>query len=341
MSNTKLLQTEETAGEVRRLLSSGGVAKLAVAFWGDGANNKIGVTKRKEETRILCNLFSGGCNPDEIKKMLKPTVQMRYLNGLHAKLYWTRGGMVVGSSNASANGLGDEGTELNGNVGLNVLLRSPSMLQQAEKWFDRLWDENCANIVDKDTAEAARPAWRRFKQSTFLKALAANPNLFRGSKVRVLVYKDDFFNEDEQLSLERDLRAQDLFTKSELVKMDESGYYDFYLDGKEWPVNPGTIFIDFHWGSEKTSPKFQGIWRVRSQARWGKQRDGTRIVTCDSFDRLLGLRFPQSEQRDLAKNLHAYLKSKHLWGRHEKGRSHYNHLDMDLHKFWKVIQGPD
>ncbi len=149
MSNTKLLQTEETAGEVRRLLSSGGVAKLAVAFWGDGANNKIGVTKRKEETRILCNLFSGGCNPDEIKKMLKPTVQMRYLNGLHAKLYWTRGGMAVGSSNASANGLGDEGTELNGNVGLNVLLRSPSMLQQAEKWFDRLWDENCANIVDK------------------------------------------------------------------------------------------------------------------------------------------------------------------------------------------------
>jgi hypothetical protein len=139
MAGCELLNTTETATQLKALLRAPGLASLAVAFWGDGAARKLGLDQRKGKTRILCDLYSGGCNPDEIKRLLKPQIEVRYLKGLHAKLYCMEHGAVVGSSNASANGLGDENEDLSGTIELNAFFDERSVQAAAEKWFERHW----------------------------------------------------------------------------------------------------------------------------------------------------------------------------------------------------------
>jgi len=187
----ELLETaDDTASRLKELMKAPGVARLAVAFWGKGAVRRLGLGQRKGETRILCHLFSGCCNRDEIKKLLKPKIEVRYLNGLHAKLYCTQKGAIVDSSNASANGLGDEDAELAGNIELNVLFDAKSLQVAAEVWFDQHWKDAEDNVVDEDIAESARAVWKRRRSQTLLKSIAADSDSLRGSRINVLVHND-------------------------------------------------------------------------------------------------------------------------------------------------------
>jgi hypothetical protein len=88
-----------------------------------------------------------------------------------------------------------------------------------------------------------------------LKAIAEDQAFLRGSRIRVLVYSDVGFADEELRSLKKEL-VPGLFTKSEWERMDDSEIYHFYLDATGWLVEPGTVFMDFHWGSERAIPKF-------------------------------------------------------------------------------------
>ncbi|GGE59148.1 hypothetical protein GCM10007421_37180 [Halopseudomonas oceani] len=93
--------------EVRRLTQSqpeSDPLRVAVAFWGAGADELVDPSKRY---RIICNLTEGGTNPAVIRMLLTcPNVEVRYLPGLHAKVFIGASQALVGSANFSANGLG-------------------------------------------------------------------------------------------------------------------------------------------------------------------------------------------------------------------------------------------
>ena len=148
----ELLDTLATTERLKSLLKTKGLARLAVAYWGEGAIKQLGLERLPSETRVLCDLWSGCCNPDEIKGLLKAGVSVRYFNKLHAKLYCTPAGIIIGSSNASSNGLGSEGQELSGNVELDAAVSSPAFTKAAEKWFDKRW----AKAVDQEVDEVGR-----------------------------------------------------------------------------------------------------------------------------------------------------------------------------------------
>jgi hypothetical protein len=331
VSKPELLGNDDIALRLQNLLSATGLARLAVAFWGRGAVNRLGLLHRAGATRVLCDLFSGGCNPDEIKELLRPRVEVRYMDRLHAKLYCTRKGVVVGSSNASANGLGYEGEELSGNIELNVLVKELSFRKEAEEWFDRLWDENDHHSVDEEVAESARPAWNGRRALTLLKALAADPESFRAKSIRVLVYDAGALPDDVQLWFEN--TGMTAFTSRQVKVMRETGLYDFYSDATGWPVQPGAIYLDFHWGRKNARPSFLGIWRVRDQGHWDQTENGTRIITCFRMTELDGLRFPHAEQMLFCTVLKTHLQSRSLWGQNTE-HNHYNYLEVPLLDFW-------
>ncbi|MBC7102912.1 MAG: phospholipase D family protein [Parvibaculum sp.] len=98
--------------EVQSLIGRSSDVSAAVAYWGKNSVKETGITQRKKgSTRILCDLFSGACNPDEVLKLLKCGVEVKTLDGMHAKVWVNRDTAIVGSANASANGLGFEGSK--------------------------------------------------------------------------------------------------------------------------------------------------------------------------------------------------------------------------------------
>lgn len=154
-TDTKLIKGNELAVAWRRLAPAKSVASLAVAFWGNGAAELLGLT-RLASVRIICNLQSGACNRAVVEQLVyNPKVELRTINNLHAKVYIAQTGAIVGSSNCSHNGMpaltGDNSiTDIDGSLEANVLLRSVQLRNELQDWFDKIWSEsievNCGNL---------------------------------------------------------------------------------------------------------------------------------------------------------------------------------------------------
>ena len=105
----RLLTGTDVHREVVRIMSRTGEVMAAVAYWGDGASERTGITRKKSrnKARVICDLLSGACNPAEIDKLMKLGVQVKTLDRLHAKIWIGGNTVILGSANASKNGLPD------------------------------------------------------------------------------------------------------------------------------------------------------------------------------------------------------------------------------------------
>lgn len=150
---------------VRWLLGRQEPINLAVAFWGAGAIDRIGLRERhanagERRTRIICDLMSGACNPGEIRQIraMQPTgVEVRTLDGLHAKVYSTTCHSIIGSANVSANGLGDIAVNLTSNLEAAVFSQNSLLANQLEEWFNGHWRN--AGIISDEMLNEAEILW--------------------------------------------------------------------------------------------------------------------------------------------------------------------------------------
>ncbi|MBN8947420.1 MAG: phospholipase D family protein [Rhodanobacter sp.] len=121
--------------------------RIAVAFWGNGAQAVFHPSRQYE---VICNLTTGGTNPAVIRDLrTMPNVRIRHLTQLHAKVILADKRAIVGSANFSANGLGFEGSEVEG------WLEAAAVIDGADvdRWFDHYW-RTSAEISDGDLAFA-------------------------------------------------------------------------------------------------------------------------------------------------------------------------------------------
>jgi hypothetical protein len=119
--------------EAIREVLSGSDVRCAVAFWGQGAD---GLFQPVKGARIVCNLLSGGTNPAVIELLVKSGANVKHSDDLHAKVYLSNLGAVVGSANASANGLGLEAGEQAYWVEAGAKLDNTKVVAD---WFEELW----------------------------------------------------------------------------------------------------------------------------------------------------------------------------------------------------------
>lgn len=248
--------TETTAlAEIRALLSRAGKAKLAIAFWGDGAARELGLGRDGLEAEVLCNLDSGACNPDEIERLLKmPGVCLRAHASLHAKVYWTAGGAVLGSSNASTNGLALKGEAAGAWAEANIHLDGADLLQTLEQWFDEEYRQGYE--IQPEDLERARTLWTKHAtlappgkrlNGSLLDLFAKAPDHPSWAAVKV-AYCRDPLDDDQEERFNATVEAGGL-------PPDLSGYGDWNAY-----IAPGDWIIDFDMDGKRAS--HSGNWRA-------------------------------------------------------------------------------
>lgn len=98
----------------------------------------------------------GGTNPKVIKDLLAyPSVEIKALNRLHAKVMIGDQQAIIGSANCSANGLNYEGDELKGWYEAGFRTADQEQLTQMRMWFDERWAEG-ESITDQMISDATQ-----------------------------------------------------------------------------------------------------------------------------------------------------------------------------------------
>jgi hypothetical protein len=153
----RLIREHEVAATFKRARKTGVSAVIAVPFWGKGAVSTLGLRKGPT-TRVICNLDSVACNPEVIDDIRNLGIEVRTHPRLHAKIYATESFAIVGSSNASTNGMTVEGAGSKGWIEANIASSDPELVADVIALFDMIWGDGETRKVRTSDIEAARRA---------------------------------------------------------------------------------------------------------------------------------------------------------------------------------------
>jgi hypothetical protein len=280
---------------IRSILSKTDTATLVVAFWGAGAIESLGLDKKWKSLRVVCNLDSGACNPDEIGRLTKLTnVDVRTDWRLHGKVYMAPDALVMGSSNASGNGLVIEGAAALGWAEANIVSRDPGLIAQLSGWCDERFSQ--AIEVDQHQLDLARVTWKARRNfapvqgpltSDLLDLARRQPDHPAFDSIKVV-----------QWAQQTSERAEEVF--DETVRMDGSLNGTSFYEGWGDAMTVGDWLIDFD--VSKGRSKFTGYWKV---VYIDKDNDVTFVRKSSSIDipAIGRLKVTEDGQRQLAEAL--------------------------------------
>lgn len=239
--------TEEDLSARVRLVLSGVEIQCAVAFLGDGAAELL---RDKEQAEIICDLSMGGTFPPELERLGAPTNEkLRFINGLHAKVYISSVGAIVSSANATANGIGND--------------RRPARLIEAgtfyspddpnwrgiKKWFREHYKK--AGRVDEAALAYAYQRWEPPKGAAFspvavrpgslLDLVRSNPEAFDGVG---FTFSSNLVPEEDAEEARRAVADQHVQQRPEIEQWPRGNIYYGWpeADVRQWP----STFIDFY-----------------------------------------------------------------------------------------------
>lgn len=251
----RFLDGEATTKEIVRLTEFSRQVRMAVAFWGDGAVEGLGLEGKGTSASVVCNLRSGGTNPHEIQKLIDQDIPVRQCHTLHGKVYLFDEQVIVGSSNASANGLALQGKELAGWREANILTADRSIYEAAERWMDEL-DTRPIDQPDLDAAKVefdkrrAAAAIMMPPKTSLVDALRTRPETFKDRQIYVCVYLERFDEEDRRrVARERERREGDKA-----------------IDALGWEVPTDAKLVCFYI-NKRNAVLFEGFWE-RPATEW-------------------------------------------------------------------------
>lgn len=242
--------------KVREILDATDEATIVVAFWGKGAINSLGLRKPWRSLKIVCNLESGACNPDEIEELLQlgSSVEVRSDLRLHGKVYSSGSGVVLGSSNASTNGLVVEGVAAHGWSEANIFSDDTELNSEIQNWCNERFAG--ARPISQADILAARKLWEIRKEASDRTAASANdliqvvrkkPEDFANSKIKVVQWARKATDEAE--------KAYNSAVKADHL-LEGTDYYEGWGD----EMKLGDWLIDYQ--IERSKAGFTGYWKV-------------------------------------------------------------------------------
>ena len=112
-----------------------------------------------QQSQIACNLQSSACNPYVIEDLKNAQgVTVRSHPRLHAKIYATNKFAIIGSSNASSNGLAIEGPPESW-IEANVISDDPATVRSAFALFQEIWDSPETSKITSAALTEAKKLW--------------------------------------------------------------------------------------------------------------------------------------------------------------------------------------
>jgi hypothetical protein len=166
-----------------------GPLDIAVAFWGAGAIEELGLDDSSREIRILLDLSAGATNPDVVRDLIKHYPDgVRSVRRLHSKAFLGKSEIAVGSANASANGLGLEGAEVSQWYELGMISSDTTAIRDAHDWFAELWSGAHPVDVEGTIFAEVQKAWKERQKhrphpdtgtDSLIAAAIKNPEAFK------------------------------------------------------------------------------------------------------------------------------------------------------------------
>ena len=258
----RFVSGDDNSSEVRKILAADNL-RCAVAFWGMDIAEEI--IKSKIDIKIVCNLGSGACNPFAIEKLIEHGVQVKTNDVLHAKVYISDELAIVGSANASSNGLGYEDSELAGWIEASIITTDKEIIGKASSWFTGLWDSS--DLVDDGMLEKARLLWVKRRASRLPRA---KNNLTSLSEV-LKTDLSDFKDKNQYIAIWKESLSEDAEEELEKIKGQlNNSQITCYEDWKGLCNKPAGLFVcDFFFGP-RGGVKFDGLYetiRVTSKSK--------------------------------------------------------------------------
>ena len=304
----RFLSGPDIQAQVRQLASRSGEVMAAIAYWGKGAAERTGLTDndRPADVRVICDLLSGACNPAEIKKLVGLGVSVRTLDRLHAKVWVGGDDVIVGSANASHNGLpGDDDEAANASIEAAVLSRDPGLARQLVAWFEEQW---CASSkIEQRHLDQAWDMWNRHHRAggrgftTPLTEKLLHPDsLDRSADLRLLAYLE------EDVSAEAaEFVAQNYgryFTDDEWQELGaDNPWYEWPRSNPEWAHPRGTVFAEFTCASKGGKFTFNGFWQLRDCPAIKLKK--VRLTLLTKLPNFNGYSFSSEEEEAIARRI--------------------------------------
>jgi len=299
---------------IQTIASRNGEVMVAVAYWGKGAAERTGLSRHQNpgSVRILCDLLSGACNPEEVNELRKIGFCVNTLDRLHAKVWVGGGDVIVGSANASQNGLPGEANEAaNANVEAAVLSHDPQLVRQLTTWFELQWD--ASTKIKGKHLDRAREIWERRRRSGgrgFTSSLGKkirNPgSLDRFHALRLLAYLDEGSSREAEDFVTENARRY--YTDEEWQKFRELGedpWYELPSDCPEWPHKPGIVFADFDRNKRDGPFTFRGFWQILDCPSIALKT--TRITLLTKLPDFDGYELSRREREEISRRVGAYV----------------------------------
>lgn len=303
-------------------------ADFAVAFWGKGAADALGI-KGGKEIRIVCNLMSGGTNPHEIRILRERGASVRQLNDLHAKLGVIDDLSFIGSSNMSTNGFGIEGASVPWQEA-NVVFGNAR--DEIKKMFKAYWGA-AVEIEDAHLVAAERVWAARRKENavsaaclggqSLIEFLRAAPEHLDALNVRMVVY-DEVTNQDDQAILN---------DATEQAHQTYGSIFDVYWDWDSMTTDAAISYlVDYEWPN---GGKIEGgtLYR-RDQNAFAdfKDKEGNTFHVAYKVKSIEGIQFGAEDKAAICEAFHEYVNAG-AKGEGEKGQHAYNFPISELARY--------
>ena len=280
----RFLNGPTLGAELPKLCRTSDKVRIAVAFWGDGALEVLGLARPLDRAHIVCNLRSGGTNPKVIRELALSGAHVKQSNDLHAKLYLFDDHAVIGSSNLSANGLSLQGSEAAGWTEANILFdRGSGPYKDVESQFDDIW--RCAKPIEEADLDIALEAWSQRRRvglagrissaSDLLSALSETPEIFADQRIFLIGDIDQLSpSSEEAIKVERE-------------RLNVGDELDCWED---WDAMPkSATFVAFMVGPRR-GVRFDGFWHSPEIRREIRNKEGVTLQLVDHLDKVQGIK---------------------------------------------------
>jgi hypothetical protein len=171
-------------GEAIKDIFAGTDVRCAVAYWGSGIASAFTPTAGSSAARIICDITRGGTSPKALVDLGAPkNNNLRHVPDLHAKVYMSHRGAVIGSANASSNGIGFDAAPGLIEAGIFVYPHDDAY-SKAAIWFETLWKpskkvgKEALDLATRRFRPGRMPERRNVRAGSLLDQIAADPDRF-------------------------------------------------------------------------------------------------------------------------------------------------------------------
>ncbi|WP_369991602.1 phospholipase D family protein [Pseudomonas xanthosomatis] len=313
------LHSTQYMEQFNRLLEGSESLSIAVAFWGEGAQTLISKRWKGKSLRILCNLSSGGTNPQVIQDLVelansREGMQILTLDNLHGKVAFNESTAIVGSANLSVNGLGFEGRECSGWHEAGLLTREPEQRVDIQEWFETLWKQG--EIITSQRLNAAWTNWLKNRASRPVNdgSLSSTPSqTLKNRNIHVAIYRLKASEQAQAAALQVELDARHRNLPE--VRNTRLDFFEDWPDDCEEPLPLETPIITLRYGPTKRVSNVGARIRI-PQLDGAFARNGNGHKTClimtGKLNNVAGYSFSEEDAKVLAKRLKPWVDELYL-----------------------------